>query len=78
MALSVQSLQQKAVVSVSVPADQREAFYRALASLKRHDDTLFMSISALIVKTVIDAAETLEQRPSEAEGTNLHRLTPAS
>ena len=45
----------KATLSISIPADQQEAFYTALAYLKQRDGGLFTSISSLIVQAVIDA-----------------------
>jgi hypothetical protein len=45
----------KATLSISIPADQQEAFYMALAYLKHRDGGLFTSVSSLIVQAVIDA-----------------------
>ena len=45
----------KATLSISIPADQQEAFYSALAYLKQRDGGLFTSVSSLIVQAVIDA-----------------------
>jgi len=45
----------KATLSISIPADQQEAFYTALAYLKQRDGGLFTSVSSLIVQAVIDA-----------------------
>jgi hypothetical protein len=55
----------KATINVSIPADQREAFYAALARLKQRDGRLFTSASALIVQAVLDCAARLgELAPS--------------
>lgn len=43
----------KSTLSVSIPANQREAFYAALTVLKEHDRRLFPSASHLIVEAVI-------------------------
>ncbi len=45
----------KATLSISIPTDQQEAFYTALAYLKQRDGGLFTSVSSLIVQAVIDA-----------------------
>jgi hypothetical protein len=49
----------KATINVSIPADQREAFYAALARLKERDGGLFTSASALIVQAVLECAARL-------------------
>jgi hypothetical protein len=48
---------QKASINVSIPYEQRAAFYEALAVLKQEDGGLFTSASSLIVRAVIDAAQ---------------------
>jgi len=55
----------KATLSISIPADQQQAFYTALAYLKQRDGGLFTSVSSLIVQAVIDAPS--RQRGPEAE-----------
>lgn len=49
-------------LSVSVPSEQRDAFYAALADLKRHDERIFASASTLIVEAVLAAAERLRKQ----------------
>jgi len=50
----------RVVVSVSVPPAKREAFYAALATLKRHHDDPFIQAAPLIVETIIEAARRLQ------------------
>jgi hypothetical protein len=45
----------KAVLSVSVPPEQRERFYTSLAQIRQHAP--FATKSALVVEAVIEAAE---------------------
>jgi hypothetical protein len=46
----------KPILSISIPPTQREAFYRALMTLRERDGRPFVSLSALVVKAVIAAA----------------------
>ncbi len=57
----------KAVVSVSIPPHKRDEFYQALATLKTHHSDPFIQVAPLIVETVIDAANRLQQSPESAE-----------
>jgi hypothetical protein len=57
----------KAVVSVSIPPHKRDEFYQALATLKTHHPDPFIQVAPLIVETVIDAANRLQQSPESAE-----------
>ncbi len=52
----------KPTLSVSVPSDQRDAFYTGLAELKRHDKRIFVSASTLIVEALLAAAERLREQ----------------
>ncbi len=67
---------QKASINVSIPAEQRTAFYEALAVLKQEDGGLFTSASSLIVRAVLDAAQHMRERDALA-GTVPH-ATPSS
>jgi hypothetical protein len=46
----------KPILSISIPPSQRDAFYRALMTLRERDGRPFVSLSALVVKAVITAA----------------------
>jgi hypothetical protein len=47
----------KPIISISIPPAQREAFYGALLTLREREQRPFVSLSALVVKAVIAAAE---------------------
>lgn len=47
----------KPIISISIPPAQREAFYSALIALRQREQRPFVSLSALVVKAVIAAAD---------------------
>ncbi|MBA3826723.1 MAG: hypothetical protein H0X24_22850 [Ktedonobacterales bacterium] len=47
----------KPIISISIPPAQREAFYSALLALRGREQRPFVSLSALVVKAVIAAAD---------------------
>lgn len=64
--MAINPATRKATLSISVPSDQREAFFAALTILKHHDERLFSSASALIVQAVLDAAQQLVEHDDQA------------
>jgi len=64
--LDPQKRKRPKVVSVSIPPTKQAAFYDALATLKRHHKDLFIQQAPLIVETIIEAAQRIQQ---EAEQT---------
>ena len=60
------------VVSVSVPPAKREAFYAALATLKKHHPDPFIQAAPLIVETIIEAASRLQQEVEPTERKEEH------
>lgn len=67
---------QKASINVSIPAEQRAAFYEALAVLKQEDGGLFTSASSLIVRAVLEAAQHMRERDTVAS--TLHAASSPS
>jgi hypothetical protein len=52
----IDSMFYKPIISISIPPAQREAFYQALLALREREQRPFVSLSALVVKAVIAAA----------------------
>ena len=63
----MQELNYKPTLSVSIPPEQREVFYAALAKLRQKQP--FVTKSALVVQAVIDAAQRLGQIQQNDERT---------
>jgi hypothetical protein len=55
----------KPFLSVSIPADQRQLFYRPLAQIRQHYP--FATKSALVVQAVIAAAQQEQQLPQAVQ-----------
>jgi hypothetical protein len=66
----------KPILSISIPPAQREAFYRALMTLRQRDGRPFVSLSALVVKAVITAAAVEEKPPDKPRGRRKTEATP--
>ena len=49
------------VVSVSIPPKKQAEFFAALAALKRHHDDPLIQQAPLIVETIIEAAQRIQQ-----------------
>jgi len=65
---------QKASINVSIPVEQRAAFYEVLALLKQEDGGFFTSASSLIVRAVLEAAQLMRER--DAATTMPHPTRP--
>jgi hypothetical protein len=63
----MQAQQYKPTLSISIPPEQREAFYMALAKLRQQQP--FVTKSALVVQAVVDAAQQLEHSQQSDKGT---------
>jgi hypothetical protein len=57
----------RAVMSVSITPEKREAFYAALATLKRHHEDPFIQAAPLTVETIIEAARRIQPEAKQAE-----------
>jgi hypothetical protein len=64
----------KPTLTISIPTDSRDAFYEALAVLKRNDDRLFTSASALIVQAVLETAGRVKREARAVRASSARRM----
>lgn len=64
---SLERQQYLRIVSVSIPPGKRAAFFNALAILQRHHTNPFIQAAPLIVETIIEAAQRIEQEAKQDE-----------
>ncbi len=65
----------KPIISISIPPAQREAFYNALLALRGREQRPFVSLSALVVKAVIAAADGVPVSVGQGNGDEQGALT---
>lgn len=65
--LDHQKRERPKVVSVSIPPKKQAEFYEALAALKRHHKDPFIQQAPLIVETIIEAAQRIQQEAERLE-----------
>jgi hypothetical protein len=57
----------RSTLTISIPPNRRDAFYQALLQLREDEARPFMSLSALVVSTVVKAAQQLHPPSTASE-----------